>query len=74
MLGGISMWQLAILAIIIILIFGTKKLHNVGGDLGSMVKSFKKAVIIDDVDDAQLLRQQNDSTDTGQDQNPEQAK
>ncbi len=34
MLGGISIWQLLIVLGIIILIFGTKKLRNLGGDLG----------------------------------------
>src|SRR5690554_8184347 len=38
MLGGISIWQLLIVLGIIILIFGTKKLRNVGSDLGGAVK------------------------------------
>ncbi|HEB83259.1 MAG TPA: twin-arginine translocase TatA/TatE family subunit [Gammaproteobacteria bacterium] len=41
---GISIWQLLILLAVVILIFGTKKLKNVGGDLGSAIKSFKTAV------------------------------
>ncbi|MFB9145791.1 Sec-independent protein translocase subunit TatA [Halomonas alkalicola] len=44
MLGGISIWQLLIVLGIIILIFGTKKLRNVGSDLGGAVKGFKKAM------------------------------
>jgi len=44
MIGGISIWQLLIVLAIIILIFGTKKLRNIGGDLGGAIKSFKKAV------------------------------
>ncbi|MCM2972294.1 MULTISPECIES: Sec-independent protein translocase subunit TatA [Larsenimonas] len=44
MLGGISIWQLLIVLGIIILIFGTKKLRNLGGDVGSAVKGFKDAV------------------------------
>ncbi|MYL22989.1 Sec-independent protein translocase subunit TatA [Vreelandella massiliensis] len=44
MLGGISIWQLLIVLGIIILIFGTKKLRNVGTDLGGAVKGFKKAI------------------------------
>ncbi|MDN6296907.1 MAG: Sec-independent protein translocase subunit TatA [Halomonas sp.] len=44
MLGGISIWQLLIVLGIIILIFGTKKLRNVGTDLGGAVKGFKKAM------------------------------
>lgn len=42
--GGISIWQLLIVLGIIILIFGTKKLRNIGGDLGGAVKGFKKAM------------------------------
>ena len=42
--GGISIWQLLIILAIIVLIFGTKRIRNVGGDLGSFVKGFKKAV------------------------------
>ena len=42
--GGISIWQLLIVLVIVVLIFGTKKLRGMGGDLGSAVKSFKKAI------------------------------
>ena len=41
---GISIWQLLIVLGIVILLFGTKKLRNLGGDLGSAVKSFKGAI------------------------------
>ncbi|WDD99027.1 MULTISPECIES: Sec-independent protein translocase subunit TatA [Thalassomonas] len=43
-MAGISIWQLLIIAVIVILLFGTKKLRNMGTDLGSAVKGFKKAV------------------------------
>ncbi len=43
-LGGISIWQLLIVLVIIILIFGTKKFKNIGSDLGGAVKGFKKAM------------------------------
>lgn len=43
-IGGISIWQLVIVLGIIILLFGTKKLRNLGGDLGGAVKGFKKAM------------------------------
>jgi len=42
--GGISIWQLLIILVIIVLIFGTKRIRNLGGDLGSFVKGFQKAV------------------------------
>jgi sec-independent protein translocase protein TatA len=41
---GISIWQLAIIAVIVILLFGTKKLRGLGSDLGGAVKGFKKAM------------------------------
>ncbi|MFT7110553.1 MAG: sec-independent protein translocase protein TatA [Psychrobacter glaciei] len=44
MLGGISIWQLVIILVVVILIFGTKKLRTLGGDLGGAVKGFKKAI------------------------------
>ncbi len=50
---GISIWQLLILLAVVILIFGTKKLKNVGGDLGSAIKGFKSAVKDGDDSDAQ---------------------
>ncbi|WP_440875066.1 Sec-independent protein translocase subunit TatA [Thalassotalea sp. PLHSN55] len=47
-MGGISIWQLLIIAVIVILLFGTKKLRNLGGDLGSAVKGFKGALSEED--------------------------
>lgn len=41
---GFSIWQLAIVLGIVILLFGTKKLRNIGGDMGSAINSFKKAM------------------------------
>ncbi len=41
---GISIWQLLIVLAVVILIFGTKKLKNIGGDLGGAIKGFKSAV------------------------------
>ncbi len=46
-MGGIGIWQLVIIAVIVILLFGTKKLRNIGTDLGSAVKGFKKSVTDD---------------------------
>ncbi|RLA31440.1 MAG: Sec-independent protein translocase subunit TatA [Gammaproteobacteria bacterium] len=41
---GISIWQLLIILVIVVLLFGTKKLRNIGGDLGGAIKSFRGAV------------------------------
>ncbi len=43
-LGGISIWQLLILLLIVVLVFGTKKLRNMGADLGTAVGNFKSAM------------------------------
>ena len=43
-IGGISMWQLLILLLIVVLVFGTKRLRNMGGDLGAAIKGFRKGM------------------------------
>ncbi len=47
-IGGISIWQLLIILAIVVLLFGTKKLKGIGGDLGGAIKGFKKAISEDD--------------------------
>ncbi len=47
-LGGISIWQLLIVLLIIVLLFGTKKLRSIGEDLGKALKSFRSAIKDDD--------------------------
>lgn len=41
---GISIWQLVIVLVIVLLLFGAKRLRNVGGDIGSAIKGFKSAM------------------------------
>lgn len=43
-LGGINIWQLLIILLIVVLIFGTKRLKTLGGDLGGALRSFRKAM------------------------------
>jgi sec-independent protein translocase protein TatA len=43
-LGGISPWSLLIILVIVVVIFGTKRLRNAGGDLGGAVKNFKDSM------------------------------
>ncbi|WP_404365129.1 twin-arginine translocase TatA/TatE family subunit [Marinobacter sp.] len=45
---GISIWQLLIVLGIVILLFGTKKLRNIGTDLGGAIRGFKKSMGDDD--------------------------
>lgn len=43
-MGGISIWQLLIVVVIVVLLFGTKKLSSLSSDLGASIKGFKKAM------------------------------
>lgn len=43
-MGSLSIWHWLIVLVIVVLVFGTKKLRGAGGDLGSAVKNFKDAV------------------------------
>ena len=42
--SGISIWQLLIILVIVLLIFGTKRLKNIGSDMGGAIKGFKGAM------------------------------
>ena len=42
--GGIGIWQLLIILLIVFMLFGTKKLRNLGSDLGGALKGFKSAM------------------------------
>ena len=54
-MGGISIWQLLIILVIVILLFGTKKLRNIGTDLGGAIKTFKKSMNEDDPEDQKKI-------------------
>jgi sec-independent protein translocase protein TatA len=41
---GISIWQLLIILLIVVVLFGTKKLRNIGGDLGGAIKNFRQSM------------------------------
>lgn len=43
-MGSLSIWHWLIVLVIVLVIFGTKKLRNIGSDLGGAVKNFKEAV------------------------------
>lgn len=43
-LGGISVWQLLIVLAIVVMVFGTSRLRTLGGDLGSAINGFKRAM------------------------------
>ena len=43
-LGGISIWQLLIILAIVVMLFGTSRLRNIGGDLGNAIKGFRDSM------------------------------
>ena len=63
MIGGISVTQLLILLVIVMLVFGTKRLRNIGSDLGSAIKGFRKGMEeeTDDVEPEKISTQESDS-------------
>jgi sec-independent protein translocase protein TatA len=50
-MGSLSIWHWLIVLLIVALVFGTKKLGNIGHDLGNAVRGFKKAMNDDDHDE-----------------------
>lgn len=52
---GLSIWHILLFAVIVILLFGTSKLKNLGKDLGGAIKDFKDSV---NSDDQKLLQDQ----------------
>lgn len=50
-LGGISIWQLLIILAIVVMIFGTKRLKNLGSDLGGAIKGFKNSMAEEEKND-----------------------
>lgn len=78
MLSGISIWQLLILLAIVVMVFGTKRLRNLGGDLGSALKDFRSAMGRDDDDDSDKSESGKGEAHTGEsrviDQDPDESK
>ncbi len=46
--GGISVWQLLIVLLIVVMLFGTKRLKGMGSDLGDAIKGFRKSMGTDE--------------------------
>ena len=53
-LGGISIWQLLIILLIVVMIFGTKRLRSLGSDLGGAIKGFRKSMQDNPSDELEL--------------------
>ncbi len=67
-MAGLSIWHVLIFAIVVILLFGTSKLKNLGKDVGGAVKDFKKSVKDDEavtasITEPRTLEHQNNNTD-----------
>lgn len=50
--AGISVWQLLIVLLIVIMLFGSKRIGSLGSDLGSAIRGFKKSVADDQAETA----------------------
>ena len=66
MFGGFGITELIVILVIVALLFGTKKLRNLGEDLGASVKGFKRGMNEKDADDAdqKAHQEKNSETDT----------
>lgn len=71
--GGIGIWQLLIILAIVLLLFGTKRLRNLGGDVGGAIKGFKKAMD-DDEEKKSLPKEDENATQVKAEQPAEQPK
>ncbi|GAA5194666.1 Sec-independent protein translocase subunit TatA [Ferrimonas gelatinilytica] len=59
-MGNFGIWQLLIVALIVVLLFGTKKLRGIGSDLGGAVKGFKNAMSDDKQDESKKALENSD--------------
>ncbi len=56
-MGGLSIWHWLIVLLVVVLIFGTKKLTNIGKDLGGAVKGFKEGMKTEEAEAGQSSQQ-----------------
>lgn len=64
-MAGLSIWHVLIFAIVVLLLFGTAKLKNLGKDVGGAIKDFKKSVRDDE--QPQMIEHQPVNTEVQQD-------
>jgi sec-independent protein translocase protein TatA len=67
--GGISIWSLLLILVIVLLLFGTKRLKNVGSDLGGAIKGFRKAMkdgVVEKDEPEQLDKKETDNVIEGE--------
>ena len=63
-MGSLSIWHWMIVLLIVALVFGTKKLRNIGGDLGVAVKGFKEGMAHSETPERQPELPRSDVVDT----------
>jgi len=63
-MGSLSIWHWLIVLVVVLLVFGTKKLKNIGGDLGGAVKGFKEAMKEEDKKPAKTELPRNEAAGT----------
>ena len=63
-LGGISIWQLLIILAIVVMLFGTSRLRNIGSDLGSAIKGFRNSMSKDEAESVTGNTASQDESDT----------
>ena len=64
MMGSFSIWHRVIVLVVVILVFGTKKLGNLGSDLGKAVKGFKDGVKVNEGEEGAQKTELDDKQDT----------
>ena len=64
MMGSFSIWHWVIVLVVVILVFGTKKLGNLGSDLGKAVKGFKDGVKVNEGEEGAQKTELDDKQDT----------
>ena len=63
-IGGIGIWQLLIILLIVVMLFGTKKLRNLGSDLGGALKGFKTAMKEDEKEESEEESDETESSES----------
>ena len=64
-MGSFSIWHWIIVALVVLLVFGTKKLRGAGRDLGEAIKGFKQGMRDDDTPSAQIEQRRADTVADG---------
>ena len=73
-LGGISIWQLLIILLIVMMLFGTKRLRGLGSDLGAAIKGFRSSVSTDGGADDERKDEDGEADDVAARRDPTQLK